>query len=85
MIDPALIRITGFRISEDRGRLLASVLGLSRRSSGIFLDLFALFASKRVQDPSIRKKSQKFSRNLPEDLRDKPKTQVTNSSSRNFL
>ena len=28
MIDPALIRITGFRISEDRGRLLENIVFL---------------------------------------------------------
>lgn len=31
MIDPALIRITGFRVSEDRGRLLENVIFLHLR------------------------------------------------------
>lgn len=31
MIDPALIRITGFRVSEDRGRLLENVVFLHLR------------------------------------------------------
>lgn len=34
MIDPALIRITGFRISEDRGRLLENIVFLHLRMSG---------------------------------------------------
>ena len=32
MIDPALIRITGFRISEDRGRLLENIAFLHLRT-----------------------------------------------------
>lgn len=28
MIDPALIRITGFRVSEDRGRILENIVFL---------------------------------------------------------
>ena len=31
MIDPALIRITGFRVSEDRGRLLENIVFLHLR------------------------------------------------------
>lgn len=34
MIDPAIIRITGFRVSEDRGRLLENIVFLHLRSLG---------------------------------------------------
>ena len=34
MIDPALIRITGFRVSEDRGRLLENVVFLHLKMQG---------------------------------------------------
>lgn len=32
MIDPALIQVTGFRVSEDRGRLLENVVFLHLRA-----------------------------------------------------
>ena len=55
MIDTALIRITGFRVSEDRGRLFENIVFIHLRSQG--KELYFHKEKKRVRFCPKRRKS----------------------------